>query len=145
MDHWVKTDPDTPKISALQSLEKLSLNTAKASANPVLKEAVTCAKQTQTDEAVTCSNESGPEVKTSAIPDWMEQGLECPVCLETIMDSPVFICENPQGHSMCSGCHESLQNNEDKKMPCVSQEIVDEKECHTGKHAGEQPKQSKMQ
>jgi len=129
MDQWVKTGPDTPEILALQSLEKLSLNTAKASANLGLKEAVTCAKQTQADEAVTCSNEtqtdrSGPEVKTAAIPDWMEQGLECPVCLETIMDSPVFICENPQGHSMCSGCHESLQNNEDKKCPVCRKKLL---------------------
>jgi len=29
------------------------------------------------------------------------------------MDPPVYQCENPQSHSICSSCHQSLQNKED--------------------------------
>jgi len=43
------------------------------------------------------------------IPEWMKKALECPVCLDIIMDPPVFICENSQGHSMCFNCHKSIQ------------------------------------
>ena len=41
--------------------------------------------------------------------------LECPVCLDVIMDPPIFICENISGHSMCSKCHEGLIKD---KKPC---------------------------
>jgi len=41
--------------------------------------------------------------------------LECPVCLDVIMDPPIFICENSSGHSLCSNCHEGLIKN---KKPC---------------------------
>ena len=50
------------------------------------------------------------------IPEWMKKALECPVCLDIIMDPPVFICDNYQGHSMCSNCHKSIQQN-DKMCP----------------------------
>ena len=40
--------------------------------------------------------------------DWMNDILECPVCLEVMKDPPIFVCENPQGHSLCYKCHESL-------------------------------------
>jgi len=47
--------------------------------------------------------------------DWMRDALECPVCLEDIKDPPIYICENPQGHSLCSKCHETLVR---EKKPC---------------------------
>jgi len=43
------------------------------------------------------------------IPEWMKKALECPVCLDIIMDPPVFVCDHSQGHSMCSNCHKSIQ------------------------------------
>ena len=58
----------------------------------------------------------------SEIPDWMKRALECPVCLETITDPPIFICENPQGHSLCSTCHDSVMKK-DKKCPVCRKDL----------------------
>jgi len=52
------------------------------------------------------------EASVSEIPAWMKKALECPVCLDTIMDPPVFVCENSQGHSVCSTCHNSIKKND---------------------------------
>ena len=41
--------------------------------------------------------------------------VDCPVCLDVIRDPPIYIYENSQGHSICSGCHRSLRN---KRKPC---------------------------
>ena len=49
------------------------------------------------------------QLVASGIPAWMKRALECPVCLETIMDPPIFVCENSQGHSVCSTCHDTIQ------------------------------------
>jgi len=71
-------------------------------------------KVTLADEALEERNiedEEKPEIA-----EWMKKALECPVCLEIIMDPPVFICENSQGHSMCSTCHKSIQQK-DKMCP----------------------------
>jgi len=54
--------------------------------------------------------------ESSGIPEWMKRALECPVCLETIIDPPIFICENSHGHSVCFTCHESIQKK-DKMCP----------------------------
>ena len=48
----------------------------------------------------------------------------CPVCLDEIRDSPVYICENPQGHSVCAKCHKSLRN-ERKPCPTCRQPLGD--------------------
>ena len=45
------------------------------------------------------------------LPEWyrdMEKDLECPVCLNSILDPPVYVCENQ--HDLCSTCHEKLTN-----------------------------------
>jgi len=50
------------------------------------------------------------------LPEWyrdMEKDLECPVCLNSILDPPVYVCENQ--HDLCSTCHEKLTN---RMKPC---------------------------
>ena len=58
------------------------------------------------------------------IPDWMKRALECPVCLEVIMDPPIYLCENPQGHSICSTYHQFLQNKEDNSCPVCRKKML---------------------
>jgi len=38
------------------------------------------------------------------------------------MDPPIYLCENPQGHSVCSTCHETLKKNR-KSCPECRQEM----------------------
>jgi len=50
------------------------------------------------------------------LPQWMielKDELECPVCLKTIMDPPIFLCEN--GHGLCGSCREDIKN---RGQPC---------------------------
>jgi len=62
------------------------------------------------------------KVESPDIPDWMKRALECPVCLEIIMDPPIYICDNPQAHSVCSTCYLSLQQ-EGKACPLCRKSI----------------------
>jgi len=48
-----------------------------------------------------------------SLPDWAAKSLECPVCLETIKDPPIFLCE--KGHGLCDTCREPLKAQD---MPC---------------------------
>ena len=34
---------------------------------------------------------------SSAFPDWLKASLECPVCLDTFRDPPIYTCENLRG------------------------------------------------
>jgi len=68
------------------------------------------------------SSRKGTKAEASAVPEWMRQALECPVCLEIIMDPPIYQCENPQGHTVCSACHETLLK-ERKPCPVCRQEL----------------------
>ena len=57
---------------------------------------------------------SGRKRKGSfSLPDWVAEQLECPVCLKTIQDPPIFQCE--QGHGLCSTCRKPLK---DEGKPC---------------------------
>merc|ERR1719300_1494402 len=50
------------------------------------------------------------EDRDQPLPSWMadlEDILECPVCLKTLLDPPIHQCEN--GHCFCNSCHETLQ------------------------------------
>jgi len=50
------------------------------------------------------------EDRDQPLPSWMaelEDVLKCPVCLETFIDPPIYLCEN--GHCFCSTCHEPLK------------------------------------
>lgn len=40
------------------------------------------------------------------------------------MDPPVYQCENPQSHSICSSCHQSLQNKEDNTCPVCRKKML---------------------
>jgi len=58
-----------------------------------------------------------PYLKDQAATGWLAQlgrKLECPVCLKTFTDSPVFVCENQ--HAVCSTCHTRLKA-ENKACP----------------------------
>jgi len=50
--------------------------------------------------------------------------MECPVCLEVIQEPPIYICENPQGHSICCKCHATL-NEERKPCPVCRKPLAD--------------------
>ena len=47
------------------------------------------------------------------LPNWVAKSLECPVCLETIKDPPVYLCE--KGHGLCQTCREPLKT---QNLPC---------------------------
>jgi len=53
------------------------------------------------------------EMSVQSLPEWMEDTLECPVCLKTIVDPPVYLCENT--HPLCDICHDELKQ---RKEPC---------------------------
>jgi len=57
-----------------------------------------------------------------AVPDWVSEALECPVCLETIKDPPVFLCTN--GHELCHTCRER-HKTEGKPCPVCKGELTD--------------------
>ena len=48
--------------------------------------------------------------------------LECPVCLQTIKDPPVFLCTN--GHELCNKCREPLKAK-GKLCPVCQGELLD--------------------
>ena len=47
------------------------------------------------------------------LPVWVTKSLECPVCLATIKDPPIFQCE--KGHGLCQTCREPLKA---ENKPC---------------------------
>ena len=67
-------------------------------------------KQIDTMESLSLKDQS------QLLPQWMielKDELECPVCLETIMDPPIFLCE--KGHGLCGSCREDIKN---RGQPC---------------------------
>jgi len=48
-----------------------------------------------------------------SLPDCVVKSLECPVCLETIKDPPIYLCE--KGHGLCQTCRTPLKA---QKKPC---------------------------
>ena len=59
---------------------------------------------------------------TLSLPDWVAESLECPVCLKTIKDPPIYLCE--KGHGLCSACREPLKA-EDKPCPECRGKLTD--------------------
>ena len=54
--------------------------------------------------------------QSQPLPEWMAElkdSLECPVCLKTIMDPPIFQCT--RGHGLCINCREDIKN---RGQPC---------------------------
>ena len=49
----------------------------------------------------------------SSSPDWVAKYLTCPVCLRTIKDPPIYLCE--RGHELCYTCRGTLK---DQSKPC---------------------------
>jgi len=48
----------------------------------------------------------------NGMPAWWESlkgEFECPVCLESMTDAPIFQCDNSLSHSICSKCHGTLK------------------------------------
>jgi len=56
------------------------------------------------------------------LPDLFAETLECPVCLQTIKDPPVFLCTN--GHELCHTCRER-HKTEGKPCPVCKGELTD--------------------
>jgi len=48
------------------------------------------------------------ENTTPTIPEWVKEALECPVCLEMVQETPVFMCGNDITHSFCKKCYDLL-------------------------------------
>ena len=64
------------------------------------------------------------EDRDQPLPSWMaelEDALECPVCLKTILDPPIHQCEN--GHCYCSSCHGPIKNEGEECPVCRGQLI----------------------
>lgn len=45
--------------------------------------------------------------RRKTLPDWVAKSLECPVCLETIEDPPIYLCA--KGHGLCNTCREKIK------------------------------------
>ena len=57
-----------------------------------------------------------------SLSDLLAETLECPVCLETIKDPPVFLCVN--GHELCFKCRGTLKA-ERKPCPVCQGQLTD--------------------
>ena len=57
-----------------------------------------------------------------SLSDLIKETLECPVCMKTITDPPVFLCE--KGHELCNPCREQLKS-EGKPCPVCRGKLID--------------------
>ena len=57
-----------------------------------------------------------------SLPDLLAETLECPVCLLTITNPPVFLCT--EGHELCNPCGEQLKS-EGKTCPVCRGKLTD--------------------
>ena len=57
-----------------------------------------------------------------SFPDYVVKSLECPVCLETIKDPPIYLCE--KGHGLCQTCREPLKAQDRPCPVCAAREGV---------------------
>jgi len=67
------------------------------------------------------------KAKTGDLPAWykeMEKDLECPVCLESFLDPPIYVCENQ--HGLCSTCRKNLVDQK-KSCPVCSGKLTDKR------------------
>jgi len=82
------------------------------------------------------------------IPEALKGDFKCPVCSGSLTDGPIFICENPQGHSICSKCHESsrgkTRRETEKKCPVCSDKLGDRRNLAVENMAAKLPKFSKL-
>ena len=58
---------------------------------------------------------------SSSLPDWAKS-LECPVCLNTIEDPPIYLCE--KGHGLCNTCRETIKA-QNKPCPVCREKLID--------------------
>jgi len=58
---------------------------------------------------------------SSSLPDWAKS-LECPVCLNTIEDPPIYLCE--KGHGLCNTCRETIKA-QNKPCPVCREKLTD--------------------
>ena len=72
-----------------------------------------------------------------SLQDWVAENLECPVCLESIKDPPVYLCVN--GHELCHKCREPLKA-ERKPCPVCQGELLDVRSRLAKKMLEELPK-----
>jgi len=59
---------------------------------------------------------------SSSLPDWVTKHLQCPVCLESIQDPPIYLCE--KGHPLCQTCRDPLKAQE-KPCPVCRGKLTD--------------------
>jgi len=69
----------------------------------------------------------------------IEDTLECPVCLKTIVEAPVFLCENI--HTLCRVCHEELKKVGDP-CPICRAKLTDKRNWNMEKILEKLPKTS---
>ena len=72
-----------------------------------------------------------------SLEDLVAEKLECPVCLQTIKDPPVFLCTN--GHELCHKCREPLKIG-GKPCPVCQGELLDVRSRFAEKMLEELPK-----
>lgn len=82
------------------------------------------------------------------IPEAFKGDFKCPVCSGSLTDGPIFICENPQGHSICSKCHENsrgkTRRETEKKCPVCSAKLGDRRNLAVENMAAKLPTFSKL-
>lgn len=76
-----------------------------------------------------------------AIPEAFREEFECPVCLESITDPPIFMCENSQGHSVCAKCHGDLRKR-GRKCPVCREALGERRNLTMEKMVARLPKVS---
>ena len=72
-----------------------------------------------------------------SLEDLVAEKLECPVCLQTIKDPPVFLCTN--GHELCHKCREPLKA-EGKPCPVCQGKLLDVRNRFAEKMLEDMPK-----
>jgi len=76
------------------------------------------------------------------MPAWWESlkgEFECPVCLESMTDAPIFQCDNPLGHSICSKCHYTLKKDR-KQCPVCKANLTNRRNLTSEKIVEKLPK-----
>ena len=60
-----------------------------------------------------------PQNANVSLEEYLADKLQCPVCMEAIRDSPVFLCTN--GHQLCNTCRDRIKREEKPCPVCKGQ------------------------
>jgi len=81
----------------------------------------------------------GKRENDEATPSWLLDVLECPVCLEPIIETPIFVCANKEMHSTCLDCYKKLKND-NQPCPVCRKNLTDKRSMRLEKLVESMPK-----